>query len=389
MATRNIIIKNSSVPSKVPTTDNINIAELAINLADKRIYTRDANDNIISLNVTPDELQAVLDIANSRIASSEKGTADGVATLDSGGKIPSTQLPDSVLGQVEYQGAWNASTNTPALTVTPVEKGHYYVVSVAGTFNSVDYGVGDWIVSNGTVWEKIDNTDAVTSVNGRLGAIVLDATDVGLGNVDNTADIDKPISTATETALSGKVSTSDSRLTDSREWTAETVTQVTAEAGTDTTRTAWTAQRVRQAINAGIELFRTATTTLSGLMSSSDKTKLDGIETGAQVNVGTDITVTQSATEITIESSTGGLGADIAPVTDLIAGPMTPTDKVKLDGIESGAEVNPATTDSRVSTSTTDVLQAKAMSDHVASDDHDTRYYTKAEIDAMFAALNP
>jgi hypothetical protein len=39
---------------------------------------------------------------------------------------------------------------------------------------------------------------------------------VGLGNVDNTSDLNKPISTATQTALDGKVGTSDARLTDSR-----------------------------------------------------------------------------------------------------------------------------------------------------------------------------
>jgi phage-related tail fiber protein len=44
--------------------------------------------------------------------------------------------------------------------------------------------------------------------------------------------------------------TSDVRFTDAREWTAATVTQAVAEAGTDTTRTAWTAERVKQAITA-------------------------------------------------------------------------------------------------------------------------------------------
>jgi len=48
-------------------------------------------------------------------------------------------------------------------------------------------------------------------------------------------------------ALDGKVGTGDSRLTDAREWTADTVSQAEAEAGTATTRRAWTAQRVRQA----------------------------------------------------------------------------------------------------------------------------------------------
>ncbi|MCD1640087.1 hypothetical protein K7H92_15320 [Pseudomonas stutzeri] len=70
---------------------------------------------------------------------------------------------------------------------------------------------------------------------------------------------------------SGKVGTSDSRLTDAREWTASTVTQAEAEAGTATTRRAWTAQRVFQAIAAW-------------WAASAMKTKLDGIATGATAN---------------------------------------------------------------------------------------------------------
>lgn len=142
---------------------------------------------------------------NGKINTSEKGAANGVATLDSAGKVPTSQLSDSVLGQVEYQGTWNASTNTPTLSTTPTRKGDYYVVSAAGSFASLDFNQGDWIISNGSVWEKVDNTDAVTSVNGKIGAVVIDKTDVGLGNVDNTSDANKPVSTATQTALDGKV----------------------------------------------------------------------------------------------------------------------------------------------------------------------------------------
>ena len=45
---------------------------------------------------------------------------------------------------------------------------------------------------------------AVTSVNGQTGTVTLTKADVGLGNVDNTADAAKPISTATQTALNAK-----------------------------------------------------------------------------------------------------------------------------------------------------------------------------------------
>lgn len=47
----------------------------------------------------------------------------------------------------------------------------------------------------------------VDSVNGQIGAVVLGKSDVGLSNVDNTSDANKPISTATQTALNAKQNT--------------------------------------------------------------------------------------------------------------------------------------------------------------------------------------
>lgn len=110
----------------------------------------------------------------------DAGSALGVATLDAGGKVPTSQIPQ--MGDLNYQGTWDASTNTPTLTSSAGTKGFYYVVSVAGSTNLngiTDWKIGDWAVFNGSVWEKIDNTDAVTSVNGYTGTVVLTATDVG------------------------------------------------------------------------------------------------------------------------------------------------------------------------------------------------------------------
>ena len=109
------------------------------------------------------------------------GAALGAATLDAGGTVPLSQIPASIQGGVSYQGAWNASTNSPTLTSSVGSKGYYYVVSVAGSTNLngvTDWNIGDWAIFNGTVWQKIDNTDAVTSVNGLTGTVVLTASSV-------------------------------------------------------------------------------------------------------------------------------------------------------------------------------------------------------------------
>jgi hypothetical protein len=58
------------------------------------------------------------------------------------------------------------------------------VVSVAGNTNLngiTDWLVGDWAVFNGSIWQKVDNTETVTSVNGQTGAVVLTTTNVAEG----------------------------------------------------------------------------------------------------------------------------------------------------------------------------------------------------------------
>jgi hypothetical protein len=87
-----------------------------------------------------------------------------------------------ITGAVTYEGTWNASTNTPTLVSSVGTKGEYYVVSVSGSTNLngiTDWVAGDWAIFNGTVWEKVDNTESVISVNGLTGVVVLDAADVG------------------------------------------------------------------------------------------------------------------------------------------------------------------------------------------------------------------
>lgn len=121
-----------------------------------------------------------ISIASSAIT--DKGLANGVASLDSSGKVPTSQIP--LQGDLNYQGTWNATTNTPTLTSSVGTQGYYYVVDVAGTTNLngiTDWQVGDWAIFNGSVWQKVDNTDAVTSVNGQVGTVVLTTTNIAEG----------------------------------------------------------------------------------------------------------------------------------------------------------------------------------------------------------------
>ena len=80
----------------------------------------------------------------------------------------------SVAGGLTYQGTWNASTNTPTLTSSVGTNGYYYITATAGSTNLngiTDWQIGDWLMFNGTVWQKIDQSNLVTSVNGQTGAV--------------------------------------------------------------------------------------------------------------------------------------------------------------------------------------------------------------------------
>jgi len=84
-------------------------------------------------------------------------------------------------GGLSYQGTWNASTNSPTLASSTGTNGYYYIVGTSGSTNLngiTDWVIGDWLLFNGTVWQKIDQTNSVTSVNSKTGAVVLNNVDI-------------------------------------------------------------------------------------------------------------------------------------------------------------------------------------------------------------------
>jgi len=131
--------------------------------------------------VAPDLAESIKVITNG--GGTSQSVLDSIASLQS-------QIT-AMAGFVNYEGTWNASTNTPTLASSVGTKGDYYVVSVTGTTNLngvTAWTQGDWAIFNGSAWEKVDNTDLVTSVAGRTGAITLTTADVsGLGTIATQA----------------------------------------------------------------------------------------------------------------------------------------------------------------------------------------------------------
>lgn len=87
-------------------------------------------------------------------------------------------------GGLVYKGSYDAATQSPNLTTSL--KGDFYIVSVAGSLATIPLNVGDHIVFNqnasspitSAMFDVIDNTDAVVSVNGQVGPVVLDTDDI-------------------------------------------------------------------------------------------------------------------------------------------------------------------------------------------------------------------
>jgi hypothetical protein len=87
-----------------------------------------------------------------------------VSTLGSGG--------GGTPGAIVYQGTWDASSNSPFLTSSVGTQGHYYVVSIAGSTNLngiTDWQISDWAIFNGSVWQKVDNSEVAYVSNVATG----------------------------------------------------------------------------------------------------------------------------------------------------------------------------------------------------------------------------
>ena len=134
------------------------------------------------------------------------GTASSKNTGTTNGSIPVVG-PDGKLD----------TSIMPAIAITDT-----FVVNTQATMLALTAQVGDVAVRSDlnksfilktepataiANWQELLTTlSEVTSVSGKTGAVTLTKSDVGLTNVDNTSDSNKPISTATQTALNAKAS---------------------------------------------------------------------------------------------------------------------------------------------------------------------------------------
>ena len=120
------------------------------------------------------------------------GTAALVNTGSSSGQIPvlnaSNQLDAALLPVtgLTYKGGISLAGD-PVIAVN-TNSGTYYIVTVAGHLggsSGTAFSAGDWMISNGSAWDKISNSSAVASVAGQTGVVTLATTN--LTDVSTTA----------------------------------------------------------------------------------------------------------------------------------------------------------------------------------------------------------
>ena len=236
-------------------------------------------------------------------------------------------------GQVNYDGTWNAATNTPTLVNPPdaLSKGDYYVVSAAGTQFSISFAVGDWIISNGTAWEKVDLTDAVSSVFGRTGAVVGDSADYSAVGITNTAIGAANPSTGAFTSLSSSSTTTLNGTTIPASKTLVVTTdKLSALAATTSAELAGV---ISDETGSGSLVFANSPTLVTpalGTPSALVGTNITGTAAAFNINgtVGATTPSTVAATSVTALSDSGY---------QAVVGQLTSGDRVGISGQASGS----------------------------------------------------
>ena len=310
--------------------------------------------------------------STARIASSEKGQANGVATLDGLGLIPTAQLPSYVDDVI-------MAADLTAIETLTLESGKVYVAEDT----NITYrwsGTDTTMVQIGS--DLALGVTSSTAYRGDLGKIAYDHSQSAHApvNSDNTASNE----TSHGTILLGidniSVSTADTSLNLSGNGTgvanidgnSETVTNgvytqnvlsaisdtnklitqedIAALGGGDMAKSVYDTTNTGVVDNSELVNGLTVETAVPALAVFTDTVYDDtvltaavGLNTAKETNVTTDLSTTTTATTNTVVSS-DGTDAVLSAATPTVAGVMTGADKLKLDGIATGAEVNDTNT---------------------------------------------
>ena len=154
------------------------------------------------------DLQVVIDDALSNLSNtvaeyqpiSEKGAPGGYASLDPNGLVPLSQISAQIARTSDISGAISDIVNSAPSTFDTLKEIADYIASDQSAESSLTTLIGTKLSSEtaASTYAPIDSPTFTGVVNG------ISASMVGLGNVDNTPDTDKPISNNVQSALDTK-----------------------------------------------------------------------------------------------------------------------------------------------------------------------------------------
>lgn len=255
------------------------------------------------------------DLSALYVTQSEVGQPNGVASLDGSGKVPSSELPSTLL---EYQGLWNPATNTPILQDSTGINAYVYQVSMAfpgpiiglNSPTMVNFQVGNLVIYSSAAgeWQQADSLTGVTSVNGSVGAVTVNAINQLTG--DGTA---------------GPASGSQSQ--------ALTLTTVNSNVGTFGTASAvgtFTVNAKGLITAASSTTISLPTTQLTGTLQAAQFPALTGDVTTTAGSLATSLVATSNATLTTLSALT--TASSLASVGTITTGTWNATTIAILHG---------------------------------------------------------
>lgn len=211
----------------------------------------------------------------------------GKATTDKLNRIPDKLITDTVnVNQSTTEAVLNFTTyrqeaqqvGRNTLTITSA------TTSQAGLMSSSDKTKLDGLKDQAGITSDIDavQTNLETHINNKSNPHEVNKAQVGLGNVDNTSDANKPISTATQNALNSKFNASDGNALKQRvDNIPELIaTDITVDSDNDSVNISLDKTSIVDGTLSGTTInINSATTSKAGILTPSDKTKIDKIIT--------------------------------------------------------------------------------------------------------------
>ena len=211
----------------------------------------------------------------------------GKATTDKLNRIPDKLITDTVnVNQSTTEAVLNFTTyrqeaqqvGRNTLTITSA------TISQAGLMSSSDKTKLDGLKDQAGITSDIDavQTNLETHINNKSNPHKVTKDQVGLGNVNNTSDANKPISNATQTALNGKFSATDGNALKQRvDNIPELVaTDITVDSDNDSVNISLDKTSIVDGTLSGTTInINSATASKAGILVPTDKSKIDKIIT--------------------------------------------------------------------------------------------------------------